>query len=196
MIVIGLTGPSGAGKTFASQIFKNNGFEVINCDQIARETISSDKQVILALSDHFGTDIIGEDGTINRIRLGERAFKDKKSVDILNAVTHPAIIRGIQLLIEAMREKGAKKILLDAPTLYESHADALCQKVLAVTADKALCAKRIIERDNLSLSQAMERINAQPGNVFYSERADAVIFNTGDTEKFKEDVLRFIKAVE
>lgn len=195
MMVVGLTGPSGAGKTFASEIFRQCGFRVINADKVARETVSGEPRVIGELEENFGVDIVKPDGSIDRAKLAQRAFRDKNAVDLLNAITHPAIIKNIKSYIASLREEGEEKVLLDAPTLYESGADALCDCVLAVTADKALCASRIIKRDSLSVSEATKRINAQPGNVYYAQKADYVIFNTGDTEKFSEDIRRFIASL-
>ena len=108
---------------------------------------------------------------------------------MLGAVTYPVITKRILDKISAFEKNGAKIIMLDAPTLYESGSDKMCQKVLFVTADREVRKKRIMARDGLSDEAAELRLSAQKDDGFYS-RADFKIVNNGEETALKEDVRR------
>lgn len=180
MLVIGITGQTGAGKSTLVSLL---GFEAIDADQTARE-IMSDKEVLHNLCAAFGQDILNADGTLDRRKLAFRAFENSQTVGRLNQITHPAIMKRIIRRIDAYEKSGQTLILLDAPQLYESGADKLCAKVIAVVAPEDLRQRRIIDRDNLSAELAEKRLGVQKPNSYYG-RADFLIVNDGDTALLK-----------
>ena len=181
--VLGLTGQTGAGKSTLSGIAEKAGFFVINCDEVAHSVIEKD-EVKTALTAVFTSDILNADGTVSRSQLAARAFANKESTQLLNETVLPFIVREIACLTEKTQKD---KILLDAPTLYESGADKMCNSVVAVIADSSVRKKRIIERDNLTSEAADKRINAGQKEEFYLSRADKVIKNNGNLEEFQKE---------
>lgn len=177
-IVIGLTGPTGSGKSSASGIAENFGFQVIDCDKTARKATEKGTKGLNALVLVFGEEILLPDSSLNRKALAAKAFKDKQSTDLLNKTILPYIADIV------IKQAEGRDTLLDAPTLFESGINKICNKTIAVLADKDVRLKRIIARDNLTLKEAETRINAGKDEQFYRKRADYVLQNNGDENAF------------
>ncbi len=175
-MIIGLTGQTGAGKSTVSDFLRQMSFLVIDCDKVAREVTEKGSPLLSKLAEAFGNDIILEDGSLDRRLLAARAFSSKDKTELLNKITHPEILNAIKLKIEA---SSCENIVLDAPTLFESGADKLCDRIIAVLCAENKRKQRIVARDNLSCEQADVRLSAAKSNEFFTERADAVIFNNG-----------------
>lgn len=190
--LIGLTGPTGAGKSSVSKFFEESGFAVVNADEIAHKALL-DADCIKDLTEAFSEDILSPDKSINRKALAKAAFKDKESTETLNAITHPVIIRLSDAEFKKLAEAGFKDIIFDAPTLFEAGMDSICDLIISVTAPLEIRKKRIIERDALTDSQANQRISAQKDNSFYAEKSDYVIENNSTPEALKARTEEVIK---
>lgn len=181
--VIGLTGPTGAGKTDACGVAKELGFFVINCDIVARKA-TEDKECLSALCTAFGDDILNSDNTLNRAALAKKAFSNKENTELLNKTIFPFINKLIKLEIENSKEN---KILLDAPTLYEADADRLCSAVCVILSDKELRKKRIMLRDGISDDAAELRMSAGKSDEYYKAKTQNIIYNDSDIETLKDN---------
>lgn len=188
-IVIGLTGPTGSGKSSASRLSEDFGLQVIDCDKTAREATQKGTKGLKALVSVFGEEILLPDGSLNRKALAAKAFKDKQSTDLLNRTILPYIA---DLVI---KQAVGRDTLLDAPTLFESGINKICNKTFAVLADRDIRLKRIIARDNLTLKEAETRINAGKDEEFYRERADYVLYNNGDENAFLKRFSDILKEI-
>lgn len=177
-IVIGLTGPTGSGKSNASRIAEDFGFQVIDCDKTARKATEKGTKGLNALVSVFGEKILFPDGNLNRKALAALAFKDKDSTKLLNKTILPYIADLV------VKQAEGRDTLLDAPTLFESGINEICNKTVAVLADREIRLKRIIARDNLTLKEAETRINAGKNEEFYRQRADYILYNNGDENAF------------
>lgn len=175
--VIGLTGQSGAGKTTVSRVFSQNGFAVIDADIISREVTEKGQPCLTELSEAFGSDIINQDGTLNRKRLGSIAFSDREKLRQLNGIIYPYIIYRIISRIDELSEDGRELILLDAPTLFEANADDLCDLIISVTADESIRMSRITARDGITPEAAKKRFESQYSEHFFVSHSDFVIIN-------------------
>ena len=149
----------------------------IDADKVAREVINNNENVKNKLKERFGDDVINADGTTNRPVLASRAFADEQSTNDLNNITHPAVTEEIQSIIKDMEEVGYRGIIIDAIALFESGEDALCDFTVAVVAPKEIRLERIMKRDNITEEKALERINAQKDESFFTSRADFVLWN-------------------
>ncbi len=177
MKIIGLTGLTGAGKSTVAQKLMAYGCYHIDADKVAREVINNNENVKNKLKQRFGYDVINDDGTTNRPLLASRAFADEQSTLDLNAITHPAVIEKIKSIIKDMEEVGYRGIIIDAIALFESGLDSLCDFNVTVIAPKEIRLERIIKRDNITEEKALERINAQKDESFFTSRADFVLWN-------------------
>lgn len=188
-IVIGLTGPTGSGKSDASRITEDFGLQVIDCDKTARKATEKGTKGLNALVLVFGEEILLPDGSLNRKALAAKAFKDKQSTDLLNKTILPYIA---DIVIKQAAKGDA---LLDAPTLFESGINKICNKTVAVLADRDIRLKRIIARDNLTLKEAETRINAGKDEQFFRERADYILYNNGDENAFLKRFSDILKKI-
>ena len=188
-IVIGLTGPTGSGKSSVSRVAEDFGLQVIDCDKTAREATEKVTDGLKALVLAFGKEILLPDGTLNRKALAALAFKDKESTELLNKTILPYIA-------ELLKKQVARRdTLLDAPTLFESGVNNICSKTIAVLADREIRLKRIIARDNLTLKEAETRLNAGKDEEFYRQRANYILYNNGDENAFLKRFSDILKEI-
>ena len=190
MKIIGLTGPTGAGKSNLTQTAQNLGFKVIDCDKVARQAVVKDSEGLKALVKVFGADILLKNGELDRKALARKAFSTPENTERLNKTLFPFITK----LVE--KEFDCDLVLLDAPTLIESGLDSKCHKVIGIWADPEIRLERICQRDNLSLEDAKIRLNAGKDESFYKENTDVLIYNNGDISEFRkefEEILTEIK---
>lgn len=177
MIKLGLTGPTGAGKTTVAHLLEQNGIPLVDADAIARTVTEKGSPVLSALADTFGKDILFPDGSLDRRALAAVAFSSKENTEKLNAVTHPAILARIR---RALADATGDAVVLDAPLLFETGLDALCDHTAAIVADEAVRLARITARDGISEEAAKKRMAVQPDTAFYAARADILLYNNGD----------------
>lgn len=180
--VVGLTGQTGAGKTTISKIFSDNGYMVIDADKVARKVVEKGSNCLYEIEELFGREVLNADGTLDRKALAAIVFTDKTKLETLNTIMHPYITKEILRMIKENSNKGVKLILLDAPTLFESHADDFCEIIISVLADENVREQRIIARDNISHEQARQRMDSQYSDEFFMSHSDYIIRNDGDIE--------------
>ena len=188
-IIIGLTGPTGAGKSSAATICKQLGVKHIDCDILARQAVQKGTDGLAAVVEVFGNDVLNTDGTLNRKALAAKAFRNEKSTALLNQTLLPHIKKLV------MAEISGERVLLDAPTLFESGINEICDKTVAVLSEKELRLKRIIARDSITKEQALLRINAGKSDDFYKEKCDFVIYNNNDENTFVSEFLNLLKEI-
>lgn len=195
-LVVGLTGPMGSGKTAVARLFADNGYKVVDADVIARKVVEKGSQTLVALQKVFGEDILTADGELDRRLLSQRAFSTKDNTKTLNNITHPAIIELVKSEILRFKEQGYTKIIYDAPLLFESGSDNLCDVVISVVADVDFRMARVKKRDSLNQEEIKKRFNAQHSDDFYIEKSDYVIYNNSSVDKLLCDTMMIISALD
>ncbi len=188
--VVGLTGPTGAGKSTVAAAFAEYGIKSIDADKVAREITQPGSPALSELTSAFGEDILNSDGTLNRMELAARAFKNERTTKLLNDITHPLIIMKIRRMIKELGESGEKIVIIDAPLLFESGIDSMCDKTVAVVADIDTRYERILARDHLSNKEARQRMSAQNEAYYYISKADFVIENNAGKQELREAVAK------
>lgn len=179
MRVIGLTGQTGAGKTTVCEAFARAGLDIINCDELARLVVRAGTPCLKELAAHFGGRVILPDGELDRRLLGGIVFGSAAELDFLNKTIFPYIKAELYARMKLMETGNSKLVVLDAPTLFESGADSLCDEIISVTAPEEKRRARIMERDGLTAAEAQARIASQNSDSFYAARSRHVIRNDG-----------------
>lgn len=178
--VIGLTGPTGAGKSTVADEWRTAGVPIIDADAAARRVTERGSACLERLAEAFSSAILLPDGSLNRQELARRAFRDAESTATLNRITHPAIIAEMQQQLENAADDGHVIAVLDAPLLYEAAADTLCDTIVAVIAPTDKRLERIMKRDNIDEAAAKQRMAAQREDEFYCRDGVIVIRNDAD----------------
>lgn len=186
MLILGLTGQSGAGKgVFSDAVKEKDGVHVIDTDVTAREVVKCGEKCLNELACFFGGEILQKDGSLDRKRLAELAFSDEEKHGMLNKITHCHIMKKIEEWLDECRKNGAICAVVDAPLLFESGADKLCNVTVGIIAPYEKRLERIISRDGLDEKSARLRLDAQPDDVFFREKCDYILENTGSQAEFK-----------
>lgn len=191
--IIGLTGPTGAGKSTVSKVFEEYGAAILDCDKLARDAVN-EKDCIENLCRSFGDDIV-TDGVLNRALVAKRAFSSEENAKLLNSITHPVILRLLKEQIDENKENH-KVIVIDAPLLFEASLENWCDKVISVIAPFEIRIERIIKRDNITREAALLRMSRQNEDAFYTKRSHYVIDGTtADIKKEVEKVLKDLQVI-
>ena len=177
MIIIGLCGRSGSGKSTVGNYLKNVGFDYIDSDLIAREVVAPSSPCLNELVNSFGEKILLENGELNRSVLRDISFSSPDKLATLTKITHYYILKEIDSRIQSFKRKNSRAVIIDAPLLFEANLDKKCDKIIAVIADKEICLARIMSRDNLSPEAAEKRLSSQKSNEFLIANADCIIEN-------------------
>ena len=173
-VIIGLTGQSGAGKSTVSHLFERDGFFVINADRVSRE-VTARPDVLKILENNFGKSIILDDGTLNRRKLAGIIFSNKEKLQLLNSIMFPIVTKEIE---NKIKETDYIYFLLDAPQLFESGANKMCDKIVSVIAPREILIERAMERDEISYEEAKNRLDSQYPEQFFIDNSDFVINNS------------------
>ncbi len=186
--IVGLTGMSGAGKTTACNVFSECGFAIINCDTVSRIVVEKGKPALNELSMHFGSIALLPDGNLNRKHIGNLIFSDKDARLLFNSIVYPYI--SYEMIITAVKyiNEGYHYILLDAPTLFESGTDSFCNAIVSIVAEREKCIERIMKRDNLTFTEAENRLKSQFPPEFYMEKSDYYVENKNSVEMLKAEI--------
>ena len=182
MLVAGLTGKTGAGKSTVASYLKSKGCFIIDGDIVAREIVMPLSPCLKELAEAFGEDILLADGSLDRKALAQKAFSSPQGVAMLNNITHPHIKRRFEELLTEAEAQGFSVAIIDAAALLESDCKALCEKIIVVHADEKIRLERILTRDGITREQALTRINGQQDDNYYLRQADIIIYNNSDNE--------------
>ena len=185
MLILGLTGGIGCGKSSLSNIFRNLNIPIVDADIISRK-IFEDKLLLEKVFVHFGQSIKNDDGTLNRKALGKIVFSDEEKLKELNNLTHPRIREKIISEIENI-------VVLDAAILVESGFLDMVDKLLVVTCKQEVQISRIQKRDNCSEQEALSRINSQMSQEEKSKYGDYIIDNSGTITELESKAHKFIE---
>lgn len=195
MLILGLTGNIGCGKSSLSKILMQNNIDVIDADIISRN-IFEDKELLNLVFENFGENIKNLDGSLNRKALGNIVFNDDQKLVLLNSLTHPKIKEKILNKINEIRNIGKSLVVIDAALLIEGGYLDILDKLIVITCKESIQISRIQLRDNLTKEQAISRMNSQMSQDEKIKYADYIIDNSGDTNNLKhkaEELIRYMK---
>lgn len=192
MLVIGLTGPTGAGKSTVSKILASYGFPILDADAIYRELLIPPSECLDALAKQFGARILTPDGTLDRRTLASIAFSSEEELAKLNRIAHFHVMNEVRKQLRELQEKNTDVTVLDAPQLFEAHAEEECNIVISVVASPKIRMERIMRRDGIDAAAAQARMQSQYGDEFFRSHSDYTIENSQSPELLRPTVHKIL----
>jgi dephospho-CoA kinase len=180
MLLLGLTGGIGSGKSTVSAEFARRGAVVIDADLVVRELQSPGGAVLAAMVEHFGDTILAPDGTLNRQAVADIVFNDPEQLKALNAIVHPKVGAEIDGRIEAQRDTD-NVVILDVPLLVESKAYET-EGIIVVDTDPEIAVQRLVEFRGFNADDARARMKLQATREERRAVAAFIVPNDGTQE--------------
>jgi dephospho-CoA kinase len=181
-MIIGLTGGIGSGKSAAANFFHSEGVTVLDADQLAREVIEQNTPGFQSIVDYFGSDIIGEDGSIDRAKLRQEIFDDKEKKKAIESITHP-LVR--DLMAERIAASTSPYSIIMVPLIFETNSMSAYNRILVIDCDTKLQLERATLRDNNSSEQIQKILDSQCSRAERLSIANDVIPNNDTLENLK-----------
>lgn len=195
--IIGLTGPSGAGKTTFCQIAADLGIKSIDTDALYHSLLVPPSPCLDELVCEFGEEILDGEGRLDRPRLAAIVFGDggETKLDKLNEITHKYVLGEARSTIAEADKNGERAIIVDAPALFESGFNKECDFTVCVLADRDARLDRIVCRDKITEDLARARIDAQKRDDFYKNNSDYTVINNGSPELMRADIKNILSSM-
>lgn len=175
MLKIGVTGGIGSGKSTVCNIFKNLGVPVFNSDLVSREVVDTDKEIQQKIRKEFGDDMFFSDGKLDRKRMSQLVFNDKKSLEKLNAIVHPVVKSRFEKFCQEHHKRPY--VIKEAAILFESNTHQQLDKVINVFTPKELRIKRVLQRDDITVEKLEKIMRSQYPDELKNELSDHIIVN-------------------
>lgn len=196
MLCLGLTGPTGAGKSMVATLFASQQIPIIDADGLYHHLLANNKSLRADLMLSFGKEIVQKDGSIDRKALGKIVFNDAEKLKRLNAITHPYVVTEICRELEKYRLENTPIVILDAPTLFESGLNTICGFVISVIAREDIRLARIMKRDNITEEAGKERMHAGRSVDFFKQHSDFIIENNSSLEELYVQVSSLVEKIK
>ena len=186
MILIGLTGGIGSGKSEVARLLAECGAEIIDADLIVRELQQPGAEIYEKMIELFGSEVVAADKSLDRTAIAKKVFFDESLLKTLNQLVHPVVKRVMNERIESFRDTE-KVVILDIPLLVENPREGL-DGVLVVDLDAEIAVKRLVEQRNMSADDARARIAKQATREQRLAIANHVIDNSGDRNALSQKI--------
>ena len=180
MLVIGLTGSIGTGKSEVARQLETLGASIISADQVGHEAYTPNTEAWEQVVSAFGDGILQKDGEIDRSKLGTIVFSDPAQLEKLNQIMHPRMAQMVADKVEAFRDLGVNVVVVEAALLFEAGWDSLVEEVWVTDSSEQIVIDRLKLRNGMSEEEARKRIASQMDRTERLQRSDHVIENSGD----------------
>ncbi len=192
MLVVGLTGGIGGGKSEVRRMLANAGITVIDADTLSRELSDSNVGIIKAIKEEFGEDMYDAEGRLRRKALAQIVFRDRKKLEKLNGIIHPRVIRAVERELEQRQARGEKIVVVEAALHYEIKWNEAMDVMVVVYAPMELRVQRVQQRDGVDEANVRDRMANQLPLEEKVKLADYVIHNEGDLEQLSREVSKLV----
>jgi dephospho-CoA kinase len=187
MLLVGLTGGLGAGKSTVARMLADRGAILVDADELARRALEPGSRAYREVCDLFGDEVVTASGELDRAAIAATVFSDPERRRALESIVHPEVFRMLAAIVDARR--GTDDIIVfDAPLIVETGFHDACDVVVVVTASKGERVARAVRDRGLTADQARARIGAQIGDAEREAVADVVIRNDGDVAELEAQV--------
>ena len=188
MLVVGLTGNIGSGKSTVAQMLSERGATIIDADVLARRAVETGTNAYERIVSRWGSEIVAPDGQLDRAALRRVVFADHEQLEELNQIVHPEVERLRNRLVEQARKRGDRVVICDIPLLFERHMTDRVDRIILVDAHRAIRLERLVKDRGLRETEAMDMIAAQMPAELKRARADHVIDNDGTLTQLERKV--------
>ncbi len=188
MLLVGLTGNIGSGKSTVAQLFSERGATIIDADVLARRAVERGSSAFAAIVERWGTSVLSPDGHLDRAALRRTVFGNPTQLEALNEIVHPEVERLRRRLIDDARARGDRVVVCDIPLLFEKKMVDAFERIVLVDAPRPVRLERLVEERGLRETEAMEMIAAQMPAELKRARADFVIDNHGTLTQLEDRV--------
>lgn len=188
MILIGLTGNIGSGKSTVAQLLSERGATIIDADVLARRAVEVGTPGYDKIIARWGPEVIAPDGHLDRAALRRIVFADHQQLEELNAIVHPEVERLRARLVDQARRRGDRIVVCDVPLLFERHMTDRFDRIILVDAHRAVRLDRLVKDRELQETEAMDMIAAQMPAELKRARADFIIENDGTLTQLERRV--------
>jgi len=188
MLVVGLTGNIGSGKSTVAQLLSERGATIIDADVLARRAVEAGTPAYEKIVERWGTSIIGLDKQLDRAALRRTVFSDPAQLEELNGMVHPEVESLRQRLLDDARQRGDRIVVCDIPLLFEKHMAPRFDRIILVDAPRPLRLERLVRDRALRETEAMDMIAAQMPAELKRAGADFIIENAGTLNALEQHV--------
>jgi dephospho-CoA kinase len=196
MLLVGLTGNIGAGKSTVAQLLSERGATIIDADILARRAVERGTAAYDKIVQHWGSAVLAPDGLLDRAALRRTVFHDAEQLEKLNDIVHPEVERQRVALVAEAKRRGDRIVICDIPLLFERHLVDRFDQVILVDAPRELRLERLVQERQLPEADAMAMIAAQMPAALKRARADHVIDNDGTLGKLETRVREVWSALQ
>jgi dephospho-CoA kinase len=182
MLLVGLTGNVGSGKSTVSRMLSEHGATIIDADVLARKAVELGTRGYEAIVARWGDGVLAPDGHLDRAALRRIVFANPEELEHLNSIVHPEVERMRDQLVREARERGDRIVVADIPLLFERHLGERFDRIILVDAPREIRLERLVNDRGLREPEAMDMIAAQMPAELKRVRADFVIDNDGTLE--------------
>lgn len=189
MIVIGLTGGIGTGKSTVSDYLRKKGCIILDADDISRKMTEAGMPALSIIQNVFGDEVINSDGSLNRHKLGDIVFNNRDKLQKLQQIITTEVVDNINRNLSQLQSEHCDKIVvIDAPLLFECGMENIADENWLVISEMSVRIKRVKERDNLSEEQIIARINNQMSQEDKEKLSDYILDNSGSLQQLYEQI--------
>ena len=181
-MIIGLTGSIASGKSTVAKMIQSYNLPIVDADVVARQVVEPGTPTLKKIAEAFGDEVIAEDGSMDRAKVGSIIFHNEEMRKILNSIIHPAIREEMLRQRDEFMSYGEKNIFMDIPLLFESKLEHFVEKIIVVSVEEEVQLQRLMERNGFTEEDAKARIATQIPVKEKEQLADAVIHNNGTLE--------------
>ena len=198
MLVFGIAGGSGSGKTSVLNVFAKLGAKTIDCDELYAEMQRSDEGLRSDIRNAFGDEVYAPDGTLDRKALGKKVFGDREKLRLLDSITYTRFQKNVDAHFEKWRAEGVRVAAIDGATMVYARRSGMfaCDRMIGVIAPEDIRVSRVMQRDGIDAEAALKRIRSQENEEFYRENCEIIIENdSAGREEFERRITPVIKEI-